>query len=156
MTTEAELRELAGGPKAVEPTMVRIRKSFRLEMAHQLVSAYSEVCVKTIHGHSYLLELIFEGATKDDGMVLDFGRIKDELVLFFAQWDHSLVLCISMDTKYLEIIRQYNDRVNFVTFNPTAEELAMHFYQTIHPILPQLVLVRLHETKTGYAEYPVQ
>lgn len=139
-----------------EFNQVRIRKAFHLEMAHQLMTAYTKECVATIHGHSYLLELFFEGPVKsEDGMLLDFGFIKRGLTGFIRTWDHSLVLHYKMDPRYLKVLAEFNKRLNLVPFNPTAENLARYFYYRVHNALSRLVFVRLHETKTGYAEYPV-
>jgi 6-pyruvoyltetrahydropterin/6-carboxytetrahydropterin synthase len=58
-----------------------IRKTFRFEAAHSLPD--HEGKCRDLHGHSYSVELAFEGEVKrapgasDDGMVLDFLSVSD-------------------------------------------------------------------------------
>ena len=58
-----------------------IRKTFRFEAAHSLPD-HAGKC-RGLHGHSYRIELCFEGEIKpargesDDGMVLDFLAVSE-------------------------------------------------------------------------------
>jgi 6-pyruvoyltetrahydropterin/6-carboxytetrahydropterin synthase len=58
-----------------------IRKTFRFEAAHSLPN--HEGKCRELHGHSYTVELAFEGDVKpprgqsDDGMVVDFLAVAD-------------------------------------------------------------------------------
>ena len=70
---------------------MRIRKTFKAEMAHRLVGAFSEKCL-SIHGHSYEMEVELETDSLDEyWMVMDFGYIKQQGKDFMDAWDHSLV-----------------------------------------------------------------
>ena len=145
-----------------------IRKSFNLDMAHQLVKAYSKECSDTIHGHTFKLELFFKGSLSDSGMIVDFGFLKTSLSAFLKKWDHSLVLSNAMEGDYKAVILLNNKKVNFIYRNPTAENLSKLFFYEIdkvlkdsnkHPCLNndfELSKVRLHETESGYAEYSIQ
>jgi len=128
--------------------MYQIRKQFRFEGAHTLTTAYSEEC-KNIHGHSYRVEFFFRAKELNpDGMVIDFKKISEVIRYLIDFWDHTLVVD-SNDTR--ENLREV---ANFsVPFNPTAENIARHFYNQIHVLCPELYKVRLHETETGYVEY---
>ncbi|OSM02324.1 6-pyruvoyl trahydropterin synthase family protein [Magnetofaba australis] len=60
---------------------MKITKQFRFEAAHRL--PYHDGRCRREHGHSYLLELTFEGPVRavdpndpQSGFVVDFGRIK--------------------------------------------------------------------------------
>jgi len=140
-----------------------IRKLFKIEMAHILSTCYSEEC-KNIHGHSYILEVIItaNGLNKD-GMVLDFKKLK-EIVnkKIIERFDHNLVvqnvkLNFAQGVVFLE--RSQNKKLVFVDYNPTAEKMTYDMYNSIFWELKREVqemiylIVRLHETATGYAEY---
>jgi len=101
-------------------------------------------------------------------MVMDFGDLKFRVGSFLDKFDHSLILCsvdplvthaegpVNLTLDYL------NPRWITVPYNPTAENMAIHFFAAIDAILKetaedpmyrvQLEGVRVHETETGYAE----
>ena len=59
--------------------MYKIRKLFKFEMAHVLTTAYTKECCN-LHGHSYRMEVfITSGALNEDGMVIDFKKLKELL-----------------------------------------------------------------------------
>lgn len=133
-----------------------IRKKFRFEAAHRLLSSYSQRC-RGIHGHSYVVEVFIDGKVNlNDGMVVDFGLVKEEFGKFVDRFDHSLVLAasdpVAYDEKALTIM---NPRFIIVPYEPTAELMAEHFYwagqQKPHTGW-SIVRVRVHETETGWAE----
>jgi len=142
--------------------MYRIRKKFQFEAAHVLPSAYSEDCHKNIHGHSYTVEVFLKSTgLNQDGMVLDFGFLKQWINEVKDQWNHALFLP-SGRMKLGEGIRnQLPDQKILYMHQPTAEYMASALFcslnvwldrQTI--ITPCLVdRVRVHETATGWAEY---
>jgi len=80
-----------------------ISREFKFDAAHFLPS-YKGKCEK-LHGHTYKLRVTFEGKADKEGMVVDFGRIKEvvrEKVL--AKLDH--------------------ENLNDVIANPSAENIA--------------------------------
>jgi 6-pyruvoyltetrahydropterin/6-carboxytetrahydropterin synthase len=54
---------------------VRLCREFHFDAAHYLPD-YRGEC-ENLHGHTYKLEVTLEGEVGKDGMVLDFGRIKE-------------------------------------------------------------------------------
>lgn len=145
--------------------MFVVRKKFRFEAAHRLVSSYSTKCQK-IHGHSYVVEVFLAADTLNkDGMVIDFAKLKDKLVEMFEKFDHSVIL--SKDDRFAANVGEKEQEQMFdfglvlVDWNPTAENMSMHFYNKIFQIMyadeelrnVQLIKVRVHETETGWAEY---
>lgn len=127
--------------------MYTIRKVFKFEAAHVLDSSYSEDC-QEIHGHSYIVEVFCRcNSLNEDGMVVDFGNLKDTVKPIIDEWDHALIISD----------RNSNDFSNYkvvkVAFNPTAEFMANYLYWKIKPAIPFIYKVRVHETSTGYAEY---
>jgi 6-pyruvoyltetrahydropterin/6-carboxytetrahydropterin synthase len=124
-----------------------IRKKFRFEASHILESSYSEDCQR-FHGHSYIVEVFCASRTlNEDGMVIDFGRLKDIINPLIAEWDHYLIIPESMRNGIF-----LHDMVIFPG-NPTAENMASYLYWKIKIDIHELLKVRIHETETGYAEY---
>lgn len=131
--------------------MFTIRKKFKFEMSHRLVSCYSEGC-KNIHGHSYILEVFFTSNTLNkDGMVLDFGEIKNNIIDYINSWDHALILY--KNDNWSSYMQNSDLKYKLLDYNPTAENMCREMYNYIKHIYPQLSKVRLHETTTGWAEY---
>lgn len=146
--------------------MFTIRKQFKFEMAHQLKDSYSAACHENLHGHSYVLELYFNSETVDkNGMVVDFGEVKDVIGDYVNSWDHSLTMPVFFDKAYLDMLKQYTKKMRITSYNPTAENMAKEMYREITKTLEKyqtdaygvvswtLSKVRLHETTTGWAEY---
>lgn len=75
-----------------ELQVARVTKEFRVEMAHRLMN-HPGAC-KNIHGHSYRIEVTFEGLVDHDtGMVKDFKSIKNTVGKYLDDtFDHVLVL----------------------------------------------------------------
>jgi len=142
--------------------MVRITKEFKFEMAHAL-HGYDGLC-KNIHGHSYKLFVTVRGKIKNDkgnpkdGMVLDFdilkSIVKPEII---NKYDHSLVL--NANSPHSEIDLSAFEKVFFLPYQPTSENLVTDFALKIKSKLPQeieLYKVVLSETATSFAEWNSQ
>lgn len=143
---------------------IRVTKSFTFDMAHAL-EGYDGLC-KNIHGHTYTLyvtlrgDLIIDKNRSDHGMVIDFSHIKRlirEKVL--DHFDHSLVLNQSSELKARIDGMLIYERVHFVNFQPSCENLLLDIKNRIEKSLPttvELVKLRLDETPTSYAEWLVE
>ena len=142
--------------------MIRITKEFKFEMAHAL-HGYDGLC-KNIHGHSYKLCVTVKGEIKNDsgnakdGMVLDFdilkSIVKPEII---NKYDHSLVL--NANSPHSEIDLSAFEKVFFLPYQPTSENLVTDFALKIKNKLPQgieLYKVVLSETATSFAEWNSQ
>ena len=138
--------------------VLRITKQLTFEMAHALLG-YDGKC-QNIHGHSYKLFVTVEGVPlhdnndKKNGMVMDFGDIKrciEETII--QKFDHALVLPKS--DRYDPNALQSIAKLIVVPFQPTTENLLVHFAELLKPAIPQnlkLYSLRLHETETSFAE----
>lgn len=139
--------------------MIRITKEFKFEMAHALFG-YDGLC-KNIHGHSYRLWVTIKGNVlketnhSKDGMVLDFSILKQivkpELI---NKYDHSLVL--NANSPHLDIDLSAFEKVFFLPYQPTSENLVCDFARVIKDKLPNgisLQKVVLSETATSFAEW---
>lgn len=117
----------------------RLSKQFAFEAAHFL-PGYVGKCA-ALHGHSYKLSVVVEGGVdQKSGMVIDF-----------------VVLAEIVER---EIIRKYDHQLlnNFFP-NPTAELVVGAFFDLLSQKINEktvenvrLVLLRLHETASSYAE----
>ena len=142
--------------------MIRITKKFKFEMAHAL-HGYDGLC-KNIHGHSYKLFVTVKGKIKNekgnakDGMVLDFdvlkSIVKPEVI---NKYDHSLVL--NANSPHSEIDLSAFEKVFFLPYQPTSENLVTDFALKIKSKLPkgvELIKVVLSETATSFAEWNIE
>lgn len=137
-----------------------LTKEFRLEMAHALVG-YDGLCSQP-HGHSYLLEVTVEGPEAQQegpkmGMAIDFKEVKravEESVV--ARYDHSFLIRLTDETReVVEVLSRYFERIHPLDWQPTSENMLMHFAELIGAALPEgvrLHSLRLHETATSCAE----
>lgn len=130
-------------------------------MAHALYG-YDGPC-KNIHGHTYHLSVTLMGAPIMDsgdvklGMVIDFGDlksiVKEQIINIY---DHALVLNEQAPYSKSEVIANEFEKVILVPFQPTCENLLLHFVDSIKNLFPasvKLVSIRLDETPTSFAEW---
>jgi 6-pyruvoyltetrahydropterin/6-carboxytetrahydropterin synthase len=138
---------------------IRITKEFRFEGAHAL-TGYDGTCCH-IHGHSYLLGVTVLGIPNDcisdpkNGMVVDFSILK-ELVnkLIIEPFDHALLL--RNDAPLADEIQDKYQKVLVFPFQPTCEQLCIHFASLLIPAIPmptKLFSIRLSETTSSTAEW---
>lgn len=140
-----------------------IRKKFRFEGAHIVRNCTSRRCKENIHGHSYEVEIFVKSDTLDKGfMVLDFILL-NEAGEFIHSFDHSYTLWDKEPKEVKEAIYSINTRIAEIPVSPTAEGYALLFLYAIDKIIAninfrngegnvKLHSVRVHETKSGYAE----
>lgn len=143
-------------------TKVRITKEFKFEMAHALY-AYDGLCAN-IHGHSYRLWVTVRGEVKKeightkDGMLIDFIDLKKIVKPSIVdKYDHSLVL--NANSPHADLDFTAFDKVFFLNYQPTSENLVMDFARCINENLPEgvvLLKVVLSETATSFAEWNVE
>lgn len=121
---------------------VVLTKKFRFEAAHFLPKMPEGHKCRRMHGHSFRLEVNLHGQIDPDtGLLLDFGEVKKIVKPFVNKLDH---WCIN------EIGEQDNDPL---LSNPTSENLAKWFYDSLKPLLPDLYSIIIHETCTAKCEY---
>ena len=130
-------------------------------MAHALYG-YDGPC-KNIHGHSYQLEVTVAGKQVDDpsnpkhGMVMDFSDlksiVKEQIV---DQLDHALLLNGNSPHRDIPELDTNFEKVVFVNYQPTCENMLSDFVKRIKSLLPsnvKLVTLKLKETPNSYAEW---
>lgn len=130
-------------------------------MAHALYG-YDGPC-KNIHGHSYELQVTVIGLPNADnanvkfGMVIDFTDlkkiVKEQIV---DVMDHALVLNGNSPHRKLENLNESFEKIIFVDYQPTCENMLIDFKNRIIGLLPpyaKLHCMSLRETANSYAEW---
>lgn len=141
--------------------LIRVTKEFHFEMAHALFG-YNGPC-KNIHGHSYRLSVCVKGKvikSEDDpknGMVMDFTDLKKIVqTKVIDEFDHALLLNKNSPHREMEINKDLFEKVIFVNYQPTCENLVLEIVSRIKTALPAhlcLQHLKLHETASSYAEW---
>jgi len=113
----------------------RVCKTFSFDAAHRLPN-YEGKCSR-LHGHRWVLEVEVSGRVGEDGMVVDFARLKDIVnSLVIGELDHS----------YL----------NDIVKNPTCENLLELIWGVLRNEIEKspgfLERLRLYETPDSFAE----
>jgi 6-pyruvoyltetrahydropterin/6-carboxytetrahydropterin synthase len=108
---------------------MEIFKDFTFEAAHRLPNLPAEHKCSRLHGHSFRIVIHVSGDLDDDkGWVMDFADVKAAFAPILDQLDHHYL----NDIDGLE--------------NPTSEVIAKWVWERLHPDLPQLNKIELHET----------
>ena len=141
-----------------------IRKQFKFEGAHIVRDCSSVRCSRSIHGHSYIVEVFLTADGLDNGqMIVDFGLLKTNVNTFIDSFDHAYSLWNMESEEVKTSIKILSDRWIDLPFSPSAESYSLFFLYGIDRILkntrfmngeknPRVHSVRVHETATGYAE----
>ena len=142
---------------------MKIRKLFKFEGSHIVRDCTSTRCSKSIHGHSYTVEIFFSARGLDNGqMVMDFGLMKGTIKDFIDSFDHSHVMW-SKESEEDKLYFDCYERKIVLPCSPSAEMLSLMFFYVINKIVENtqfnngekgvtLQAVRVHETTTGWAE----
>lgn len=140
---------------------IRVTKKFTFDMAHALYG-YDGPC-KNIHGHTYVLsvtligKVIHQNDNPKNGMVIDFTDfkkiVKEQVVDVF---DHSLVLNSTTPHANLKEISNNFEKVIYVPYQPSCENLLIDYLNRIQEKLPlnvKINSIKLEETPTSFAEW---
>lgn len=121
-------------------------------MGHRVVG--HEGKCKNLHGHNYRFHFTVapEGNLDEIGRVLDFSIIKEKLCNWLEEnWDHKFMVYV--EDPMLPMLHDLNSEgIRVVPFNPTAENIARFFIETVSPQLLEktgckLILLKLEETR---------
>lgn len=135
------------------PMPTKITKEFKWEMAHRLPDHPGEC--RNIHGHSYRMVVEIIGEAGPDGMVMDFGAIRDAVAPIVAKMDHAFLLDTS-DSLMANFLKEAGLKSLALDCPTTTENLAEWLCASIAPMLaaPNIhqITIRVHETATATAE----
>ncbi len=141
-----------------------IRKLFKFENAHIVRNCTSDRCKRSIHGHSYKVELLLKASKLDHGqMVYDFGLLKGVIKDFFDSFDHAICFWKNDDPEYIQACKNFSARWVSLPVSPSAEQFSRIFFFLAQQVLASTVTqngegdvevysVIVHETDTGYAQ----
>ena len=141
-----------------------IRKQFKFENAHIVRGCSSQRCRASLHGHSYIIEILFESNFLDNGqMVYDFGLMKQNMKDLIDSFDHAITLWDADDREYISDMKKHSDRWVQLPVSPSAEQFSRVIFIMINELLKLTSMVNgekkvklnsviVHETATGYAQ----
>lgn len=113
---------------------MKITQAFRIESAHSLPFVPKTHKCHNLHGHTYRIELTFEGEIdKDTGFVIDFFDVEKDFESLRLELDH-----------------HYLNDVNGLE-NPTVENISRWIFHKMDNKL--LSSVRVYENPDCWAEY---
>ena len=141
-----------------------IRKLFKFENAHIVRNCTSDRCKRSIHGHSYKVELLLKASKLDHGqMVYDFGLLKGVIKDLFDSFDHAICFWQQDNAEYIQACKTFSARWVSLPVSPSAEQFSRIFFYSAQHVLPstetqngegdvEVYSVIVHETDTGYAQ----
>lgn len=141
-----------------------IRKQFKFENAHIVRGCSSVKCRSSVHGHSYIIEVLFESNFLDNGqMVYDFGLMKQNMKDLIESFDHAITLWSEDEDSYIKDMKKHSVRWVELPVSPSAEQFSRVIFVLIDTLLKltstlngekevKVNSVIVHETATGYAQ----
>lgn len=169
-------------PKNSAPTEHLISRRIEIDAAHRVLRHHSKC--KNLHGHRYVVEAWCRGPLEEEqddgqeGMVMDFGFLKEEMIAAIDDpCDHCAIF--SIEDPILDVLltdgedvrrevaeRGFSERgsafgrLYVVPFVPTAENLARHWYGRIESRVAmrtggraRLAMIKVWETPNCWASY---
>ena len=126
-----------------------IRKLFRFENAHIVRFCSSKRCRTSIHGHSYVAEILLSSNFLDNAGIDSF--------------DHATTIFSGDNDEYKNDLKKHSARWIEIPLNPSAEQFCRIFFVLIERLLELSVMnngerevklhsIIVHETDTGYAQ----
>jgi 6-pyruvoyltetrahydropterin/6-carboxytetrahydropterin synthase len=142
-----------------------ITKEIEIDMAHRVPNHKSKC--RNLHGHRYKIEvgvddnLIRTEGNSSEGMVIDYGDLKNIMMeVIDKQFDHNSIF-FEQDP-IVDILSGYLEEMQikkpfYVSFIPTAENLAKYWYRLVKVELLKVGIkikhVKVWETPTSTATY---
>lgn len=119
---------------AQKPDIICTRR-LEFDAAHRVMEHESKC--KHLHGHRYVVEASFAAAKLDAlGRVIDFGVIKERLGAWIDEnWDHTTILWDKDKPLGTSIEGHTGQKIFYLPYNPTAENLALYLFTTMCPKL---------------------
>lgn len=113
---------------------MKIGRTYCFEAAHHLPSVPAYHKCSRLHGHNYRVEVQCDGTLDKRGMVADFFELDEVVVPLVSEVDHQTL----NDIDGLD--------------NPTAENIALWFFERIQQYLFAVCIVRVWENDDCWAE----
>lgn len=121
-------------------------------------------CKRSIHGHSYKIEVLLRSGALDNGqMVIDFSRVKELIYDLIDSFDHAITLWDQDDKSYIEAMQKHSARWIVIPVSPSAEQFSRLIFKMVQKILSlatfsnnesliEVYSIIVHETDSGYAQ----
>ena len=132
--------------------MYTVTTRSEFDAAHFL-AGYQGKC-SNIHGHRWEVVVRVSAEELEDGMVVDFKDLKNDLRELTDHFDHSLILekgTLKPTTK--AALEEEGFRMAEMDFRPTAEHFAKYFYEEIKKKGYRIDSADVYETPTNCATY---
>ena len=119
--------------------------------AHRLVG--TDIPCQALHGHFYRVDFTFESdKLNNDGMVIEFDSARQKIQQWFNEnWDHNIILHKSDKELGEGISKITGQKIFYLDFNPTAENLGQYLMNVVCPMLYKgtgAVCTRIHMQET--------
>lgn len=126
-----------------------ILKTFNFSMAHRL-TFHNGKC-RNLHGHTYKLEITISGDINKNGIIIDFGDLKEIVIKnIIDKLDHSTAIYEKdslLLTNFPKVLK-----CNIFPYETTAENLSKWIFDKLTESL-KIEKVRLWETPTNQVTY---
>ncbi len=137
--------------------MYYLRTEAHFDAVHFLYE-YDGKCAN-IHGHRWRViaevqgeKLVESGHSK--GMVMDFSFLKEDLRAMCDDYDHILMYETgSLKAKTIEALSEEGFKLRELSFRPTAENLAKHFFDKLKDRGYDIHRIEIYETPNNCAIY---
>ena len=137
--------------------MYYLKTSASFDSAHFL-AGYDGKC-SNIHGHHWVIEVKINGQSlqksgEKEGMLVDFSDFKKTVRKLADSFDHALIYeKNSLKPETIQALESENFKLIQVSFRPTAENLAYHFYIRLSLEEFEVCSVTVDETPDNCAVY---
>ena len=135
--------------------MTIVTKTVRFDAAHVLTN-HEGLC-KNLHGHTYRVDVsVADGGEGGADMVIDFKDLKRLATdAICARFDHAFIYSTQSpgECEIAAVVERHGMRVAPIPFRSTAENLARLFFESLRPLVPGLLSVRVWETADSCATY---
>ncbi|MDA3871980.1 MAG: 6-carboxytetrahydropterin synthase QueD [Candidatus Marinimicrobia bacterium] len=126
-----------------------ISKIFNFSMAHRL-TFHNGKC-RNLHGHTYKLEITISGDINKNGIIIDFGDLKEIVIKnIIDKLDHSTAIYEKdslLLTNFPKVLKY-----NIFPYETTAENLSKWIFDQLTKLL-KIEKVRLWETPSNQVTY---
>lgn len=137
--------------------MYTLKTQGSFDSAHFL-SGYVGKC-SNIHGHRWQVEIQVSSQRlcediQNRGMVVDFGRLKDDLGVIISQLDHTFIIEKgTLKDTTVDALHSEGFSIVELNFRPTAENFARYFYEQMSEKGYNVYLATVYETPNNCASY---
>lgn len=131
--------------------LYKVTKIIEFCYGHRLLNHKGKCC--HLHGHNAVLEIDIESNKLDpNGMVLDFGTIRDEVKAWIdLNLDHKMLLW--KQDPAVQALKNLNEPLYLMDNSPTAENIAKLIFNQTLKMGFLTKEIRLWETSSSYATY---